>query len=82
MVAAVISRLLGLARDMLFSAYFGTTHAADALNATLPITSITLNIVASAIAVSFIPLFIELLQKNPRKAVKDLEVVFNYIVLG
>ncbi len=82
MIAAVISRLLGLARDMLFSAYFGTTHAADALNATFPITSITLNIVASAIAVSFIPLFIELLQKNPRKAIKDLEVVFNYIVLG
>ncbi len=82
MAAAIISRLLGLARDMLFSAYFGTTHAADALNATFPITSITLNITASAIAVSFIPLFIELLQKNPEKAVRDLEVVFNYIVLG
>ncbi len=82
MAAAVISRLLGLARDMLFSAYFGTTYAADALNATLPITSVTLNITASAIAVSFIPLFIELLGKNRKKALSDLEVVFNYIVIG
>ncbi len=82
MIAAVISRLLGLARDMLFSAYFGTTHAADALNATFPITSVTLNITASAIAVSFIPLFIELLNKDRKKAIKDLGVVFNYIVLG
>ncbi len=82
MAAAVISRLLGLARDMLFSAYFGTTHSADALNATFPITSITLNITASAIAVSFIPLFIELLEKDKNRALKDLEVVFNYIVLS
>ncbi len=82
MTAAVISRLLGLVRDMLFSAYFGTTHAADALNATFPITSITLNITASAIAVSFIPLFIELLNKDKEKAMRDLGIVFNYIVLG
>ena len=82
MLAAVISRLLGLARDMIFSAYFGTTHAADALNATFPITSITLNITASAIAVSFIPLFIEILNRDRDKAIRDLEVVFNYIVLG
>jgi putative peptidoglycan lipid II flippase len=82
MAAAVISRLLGLARDMLFSAYFGTTHAADALNATFPITSVTLNITASAIAVSFIPLYIEKINKNREEALNDLSVVFNYIVAG
>ena len=82
MAAAVISRLLGLARDMLFSAYFGTTHAADALNATFPITSVTLNITASAIAVSFIPLYIEKLNKNREEALNDLSIVFNYIVAG
>jgi len=82
MVSAFISRLLGLARDILFSAYFGTTHAADALNATLPITFVVQNIVASAIALSFIPLFIDALNRSREKTVRDFNVVFSYFLVG
>jgi len=82
MASAFVSRILGLTRDILFSAYFGTTRAADALNATLPITSIVQNVVSSAIAMSFIPLFIELMNKNKEETIHNLNVVFSYLIAG
>ncbi len=82
MVAALLSRILGLTRDILFSAYFGTSYAADALNATLPITLVIQNVTTSAIAVSFIPLFVGIINKSKKETVHNFNVVFNYILLG
>lgn len=82
MASTLISRILGLARDMLFGAYFGTSRAADALSATLPITSIFQNVMTSAISVSLITLFVERYGKDREQALKDLSIIFNYIMLG
>jgi len=82
MFSIFISRILGLARDMLFGAYFGTSRAADALSTTLPITSVFQDIMTGAISVSLITLFIEKYEKNREKAIEDLSVIFNYIILG
>lgn len=82
MAATIISRILGLARDMLFGAYFGTSRAADALNATLPITTIFQDLMTGAISVSLIAVFIDRYERNKEKALKDLNVIFNYIVIG
>ena len=82
MTSTFISRILGLGRDMLFGAYFGTSRAADALSATLPITSIFQNVMTSAISVSLITLFVERYGKDREQALKDLSIIFNYIMLG
>ncbi len=82
MISAIISRILGLIRDMMLGAYFGASRATDALNATLPINSVYQGIITSAIAVTFITLFIEKFERNKEEALRDLTVVFNYIILG
>jgi putative peptidoglycan lipid II flippase len=82
MGSTLVSRVLGLIRDMLFGAYFGTSRAADALSTTLPITSIFQDVMTGAISVSLITLFIEKYEKDKEKALKDLSVIFNYIMLG
>lgn len=82
MASTFISRILGLGRDMLFGAYFGTSRAADALSATLPITSIFQDVMTSAISVSLITLFVEKYGKDREQALKDLSIIFNYIMLG
>ncbi|PIX29570.1 MAG: hypothetical protein COZ65_01720, partial [Caldiserica bacterium CG_4_8_14_3_um_filter_35_18] len=82
MTSTFISRILGLGRDMLFGAYFGTSRAADALSATLPITSIFQDVMTSAISVSLITLFVEKYGKDRERALKDLSIIFNYIMLG
>jgi len=82
MTSTFISRILGLGRDMLFGAYFGTSRAADALSATLPITSIFQDVMTSAISVSLITLFVEKYGKDREQALKDLSIIFNYIMLG
>ncbi|MGC8757820.1 MAG: murein biosynthesis integral membrane protein MurJ [Caldisericaceae bacterium] len=77
--SAILSKVLGFVRDVLVGAYFGVSKSADALSATLPITSIFQNIVTGALTVSLIPIFLEYLERDRKKAMRDLNVSFNYI---
>jgi putative peptidoglycan lipid II flippase len=80
--SAVLSKVLGFARDILVGSYFGVSKSADALSAMLPITSIFQNIVTGALTVSLIPIFFEYYERDKKTAMRDLNVSFNYITLG
>ncbi len=80
--SAVLSKLLGFARDVLVGSYFGVSNSADALSAMLPVTSIFQNIVTGALTVSLIPLFLERFEHDKKSAMRDLNVSFNYIALA
>lgn len=81
MATTLTSKLLGFLRDILVGAYFGTTRAADALTAMIPVNSAFQDVVNGALVVAMIPLFIESLEIDQEKAKNDLSVVFSYIFL-
>lgn len=78
-VTTILSKVLGFARDLFLSNYFGVSKSVDALSAALPINSIFQNVMTSAIVISLIPLFIEEVKKDKEQAEKDLSNVFNVI---
>ena len=78
-VTTILSKVLGFARDLFLSNYFGVSRSVDALSAALPINSIFQNIMTSAIVISLIPLFIEEVNKNKEQAEKELSNVFTVI---
>jgi putative peptidoglycan lipid II flippase len=78
-VTTILSKVLGFARDLFLSNYFGVSRSVDTLSAALPINSIFQNIMTSAIVISLIPLFIEEVNKNKEQAEKELSNVFTVI---
>jgi putative peptidoglycan lipid II flippase len=73
MVAFSVSRLLGLVRQMVFGAYFGTSPEADAYVAAVKIPDTLFLVVAGgALGSAFIPLFTERLAHEDRKAAWSL----------
>ena len=69
LVAAVLlSKILGLVRNMLLSRYYGATAMADAFTAASSLPLIIYDVtVGTAIASAFVPVFNEKLTKTDRK---------------
>jgi len=63
-----ISRIVGLAREVVFASYFGTTGAASAYTIASLVPNLVANLFAqSALSAAFVPVFTDLLQKGRRK---------------
>jgi putative peptidoglycan lipid II flippase len=79
-----ISRVVGLAREIVFASYFGTTRFASAYT----IASLVPNLVAqlfaqSALSAAFVPVFTDLLQKGRRtEALRLASTLFWIILIG
>lgn len=64
MVASVLSKILGLGREMSIAAAFGATRTADAYYVALAIPAVLFAIVGAAITTIFIPIFTEYRKKD------------------
>ena len=83
MIATLLARLLGLARDMVFYTWFGQSHATDAYNAAFSIPDlIYVLLVGGALSSAFIPVFSSYLARDQEEeAWEAASIVFNYIML-
>jgi putative peptidoglycan lipid II flippase len=69
----IISRLLGIARDSVFAAYFGTTYVADAFNLAFSIPNLLRRIFGEGMLnASYVPVYSQYLHKEGRQAASDL----------
>ena len=67
-IITVVSKCLGLIRDMVFASYYGTTFMADAFQVAIKIPTQLVDIVlGSAIVSTFIPIFNELMQRDGKE---------------
>ena len=65
MVGFVLSRILGLVRDSVFNAYFGTSAAADVYRAAFNLPDLLyLVVIGGALGSAFIPVFAELSERD------------------
>lgn len=70
-IITVVSKCLGLIREMVFASAYGTTFSADAFQVAIKIPTQLVDIVlASAIVSTFIPIFNELMQKDRKRTGK------------
>ncbi|MBR6253291.1 MAG: hypothetical protein IKR04_05615 [Clostridia bacterium] len=67
----VVSKCLGLIREMVFASQYGTAFTADAFQVAIKIPTQLVDIVlGSAIVSTFIPIFNELMQKDRKRTGK------------
>ena len=65
MAGTLVSRVLGLAREVLVAAFFGATRSLDAFNVAYTLANLTRQLVAEgALSAAFVPVFSQALQKN------------------
>jgi len=83
MIATLLARLLGMARDMVLYSWFGQSHITDAYNAAFSIPDlIYMLLVGGALSSAFIPVFSSYLARNQEEeAWKVASIVFNYAML-
>ncbi|MEA4925748.1 MAG: murein biosynthesis integral membrane protein MurJ [Syntrophomonadaceae bacterium] len=83
MVATLLARFLGLARDMVFYSWFGRSHVTDAYLAAFSIPDlIYMLLVGGALSSAFIPVFSSYLARNQEEeGWKVTSIVFNYAML-
>ncbi len=83
MVATLLARVLGLARDVVFYSWFGRSHVTDAYNAAFSIPDlIYMLLVGGALSSAFIPVFSSYLARNQEEeGWKVTSIVFNYAML-
>jgi putative peptidoglycan lipid II flippase len=68
-VGILLSRIAGLAREVVLAAFFGTTKVADAFRAGLQIPGLLQNVLGEGVlSASFIPVYAELLERDRREA--------------
>lgn len=81
-VATALSRLVGLAREIVAASYFGTTQAASAFTLAAQIPSLMANLFAqAALSAAFVPVFTELLQEGRRREAFRLASTLLWIIL-
>jgi putative peptidoglycan lipid II flippase len=83
-VATGISRVVGLAREIVFASYFGTTPVASAYTLAYLVPNLVANLFAqSALSAAFVPVFTDLLQKGRRKeAIRLASTLFWIMLIG
>jgi putative peptidoglycan lipid II flippase len=83
-IATGISRVVGLAREIVFASYFGTTPVASAYTLAYLVPNLVANLFAqSALSAAFVPVFTDLLQKGRRKeAIRLASTLFWIMLIG
>lgn len=81
-----ISKILGFVREMVIAAYFGTSMAADAYQVATAIPMIIFDAFAVAIALTFVPLYTDILtnkgEKEARVFTQTIAGVVIYLAVG
>lgn len=64
MILTLLSKVFGFTRDMILANYYGASNVSDAYLVSLTIPEFVFSLVIQAIAVGFIPIFVEILGKD------------------
>lgn len=71
MAGTFMSRILGLAREILIAAFFGATRAMDAFNVAYTLSNLARQLLAEgALSAAFVPVFSQALEKSRQKAIE------------
>src|SRR2546430_15768613 len=77
-----ISRIAGLAREIVAASYFGTTAAASAFTIAYLVPNLVANLFANAVlSAAFVPVFTDLLQRGRRKEAEHLARSLFWVML-
>ena len=71
MVLTLLSKFFGFARDIVLANFYGATNVSDAFFISLTIPELAYSLVAQAIAVGFIPIFIEIMHHEGEDKAND-----------
>ncbi|MFA7244672.1 MAG: murein biosynthesis integral membrane protein MurJ [Candidatus Magasanikbacteria bacterium] len=75
-----VSKIIALFRDRIFAHYFGAGDVMDAYYAAFKIPDLVFNLlIVGALSAGFIPIFIELLEKDEKEAWKVTNIVLNIL---
>jgi len=79
-----VSRVVGLAREIVFASYFGTTGPASAFTIAYLVPNLVANLFANAaLSAAFVPVFTDLLQQGRKKdAVRLASTLFWIMLIG
>ena len=81
--ATGLSRVLGLAREVVTSYYFGTTGKINAFTVAFQLPNLVRALVAdAALSSAFVPVFVDLLKKDPKRAWRVASSLFWLLLLG
>jgi putative peptidoglycan lipid II flippase len=81
--ATGLSRVLGLAREVVASYYFGTTGKINAFTVAFQLPNLVRALVAdAALSSAFVPVFVDLLKKDPKRAWRVASSLFWLMLLG
>jgi len=81
--ATALSRVLGLVREVLASYYFGAAGKVNAFTIAFQIPNLVRALVAdAALSSAFVPVFVELLRKDPKRAWRVASSLFWLMLLG
>ncbi|MCP8970685.1 murein biosynthesis integral membrane protein MurJ [Ectobacillus ponti] len=80
-IVAVISKLLGFARDAIIAAYFGTSTVSDAYFTALSIPTLLFTAMATAISAGIVPLYVERKAQSEKKATELVSVLGTVFLL-
>ena len=70
MIGTLLSRVLGLAREILVAAFFGATRSMDAFNVAYTLSNLARQLLAEgALSAAFVPVFSQALTKSREKAI-------------
>src|SRR5436853_552769 len=81
--ATGVSRLLGLAREVVAAYYFGTAGKINAFTVAFQVPNLVRALVAdAALSSAFVPVFVDLLKKDPKRAWRVASSLFWLMLLG
>jgi putative peptidoglycan lipid II flippase len=81
--ATALSRVLGLAREVIASYYFGAAGKINAFTVAFQLPNLVRALVAdAALSSAFVPVFVDLLKKDPKRAWRVASSVFWLTLLG
>jgi putative peptidoglycan lipid II flippase len=81
--ATALSRVLGLAREVIASYYFGAAGKINAFTVAFQLPNLVRALVAdAALSSAFVPVFVDLLKKDPKRAWRLASSVFWLTLLG
>ncbi|HEY7960465.1 MAG TPA: lipid II flippase MurJ, partial [Solirubrobacteraceae bacterium] len=81
-IATAISRVVGLAREIVAASYFGTSGAASAFTIASQIPNLVSNLFAqAALSAAFVPVFTDLLQQGKKREAFKLASTLFWIIL-
>ena len=82
-VATGLSRIAGLAREIVASSYFATSGAFSAFTIAFQVPNLIRSLFAdAALAAAFVPVFTELLEKDKRKEAFQLASTLFFLIVG